>query len=118
MYAAVTKDGEVVAETDFCNGDAGEEIRFLRAIERGGQGGEDRVVLVGVISELGNRLGDQDVEPVERFGLVRVDVVVGFGEDSACGEACRGAENIGGAFRVQLLGGRRGVIDGDRASVG
>ena len=117
MHAAVAEDGEVVAETDFGDGDAGEEIRFLRAVESGGQGGKDRVVLVGIISELGNGLGDQDIEPVERFGLMRVDVIVGFGEDSACGEASRGAEDVGRTLGVQFLG-CRGRVDGDRTSVG
>lgn len=117
MDAAVAEDGEVVAETDFGDGDAGEEIRFLRAVERGGQGRENGVVLVGVISELGDRLGDQDIEPVERFGLVRVDVVVGFRENGACGEACGGAEDIGGTLGMWLLRGRGGV-DRDRSPVG
>ena len=118
MDAAVTEDGEVVAEVDFGDGDAGEKIRFLRPVERGRQGREDRVVLVRVVSELRDRLRDQDVEPVERFGLVRIDVVVGFREDGACGEADRGAEHIGGgAFGVQLLG-CWGGGDGGGASVG
>ena len=78
MYAAVAEDWEVVAEIDFGDGDAGEEIWFLRAVEGGSQGRENRVILVGVISELGDCLGNQDVEPIERLGLVRIHVVVSF----------------------------------------
>lgn len=43
---------------------------------------------MGVVAELGDGLGDQHVEPVEGFGLVGVDVVVGLGQDR-CGREAR-----------------------------
>lgn len=64
VHAAIAEDGEILAEADFRDLDAGEKIRFLRAIEHVGQGGENGVVVVGVIPELRDRLRDQHVEPV------------------------------------------------------
>ena len=37
--------------------------------------------MLGVVAELGDGLGDEDVEPINAFGLVAVNIVIGFGED-------------------------------------
>ena len=89
MDPAVAEDGEFLAQVDLGDLDVRKEAGLLRPIEDGGEGGKDSVVIVGVVAELGDRLGDQHVEPVEGFGLVRVDVVVGLGEDRCGREAGR-----------------------------
>lgn len=76
VNAAIAKDGEILAEGDFGDFDAGEEIWFLGAIEEVGEGGENCIVVIGVIPKLCNGLCDENVEPVQRLWLVGVDVVV------------------------------------------
>lgn len=44
--------------------------------------------MLGLGAQLRYRLCNQDVEPVERFGLVVRDVVEGFGEDGGRAEGC------------------------------
>lgn len=76
----------------------------MGSIEDGGEGGEYGIVIVGFVAKLGYGLCDEDVEPIQRFGLVGVDIVVGFGEDRCWCEAGRGPENMGcGTLAVELL---------------
>ena len=105
MHATVAEDGVLLAQADLRDFDRGEEIGFLGPIEEVGQGGEDGFVFVGVLTELGNGLGYEHVEPVERFGLVGIDVVVGLREDGRGVEEGGRAQPIGcGAWRLALLG--------------
>lgn len=68
---------------------------------------------MSIIPELRDRLGNQHVEPVQRFGLVGVDIVVCFRQDRVCHEARRGAENVRGrAFAVCFMQGREGGVNG------
>ena len=118
MDAAVAEDGEFLAQVDFRDLDVREEAGFLGAVEDVGQRGEDGVVIVGVVAELGDGLGDQHVEPVEGFGLVRVHVVVGFGEDRGGREAGRRTQHPrAGALSPWLLGGGGSGEDGGGADM-
>ncbi len=65
------------------------------AIENTGQGCQDGFVLVGIGSELGNRLSYQDIEPVQRLRLVGIDIVVGLGEYYGSRQAGRMSQNVG-----------------------
>lgn len=103
--AAVGEDGEFLAEVYFGDADGVEVVWAFVAVEGGVEGGEDDLVLLGVVSELGDCLGDEDVEPVEGFGLVALDVVVGFGEDGGGGEGGYGAEGGDGLFGLEAGGG-------------
>ena len=91
MYAAVAEDRKFFAETDFIDFDRGKEIWFLGSVEDVGQGGENGIVVVGVGAELGDRLGNEHVEPVQTLRLMRVDVVVRLAQDRCCGESGRWA---------------------------
>ena len=74
---------------------------------------------MGVGAELSDCLGDEDVEPVEGFGGVRVDVVVRLAEHAGGCKAGRRAEDVGGgAFGPELAGGvAGGGVEGERAAV-
>lgn len=76
--AAVAEDGEVFAEAEFCDFDLVEEIRSRSSVQSAGQRGQNRVVVLCVSAELGDGLSDEDIEPIERLGLMRVDIVVCF----------------------------------------
>lgn len=105
MDTAVAEDGEFLAQVDLRDLDVGKEAGLLRAIEDVGQGGEDGVVMVGIVSELSNGLRNQHVEPVEGLGLVGVDVIVGLGENSCGREAGRRTKHArAGALGPRLLG--------------
>lgn len=56
--------------------------------------------MLGVAAELGDCLGDQNVEPVETFRLVAVDVVIRLAQDGSDGQR-RGAPEDGGLFPVE-----------------
>lgn len=94
MHAAVAEDGEVLAEADLRDLDGRQNIRFVRAIEDLGQGCQNRIVVMGVVPELRDGLGDEHVEPVQRLGLVGVDIVVRLGQNRGRGQARRGAEDV------------------------
>jgi len=76
VNSAVTQDRKFLAKTDLCDFDIRDEIRFLGPIQDSRQTGEYGIVVMGIVSELRNRLRDQDIEPVQTLGLVGVDVVV------------------------------------------
>jgi hypothetical protein len=79
VYAAVAENGKFLAEADFRDFDSRQEIRFLRPIENISQGCENRIVMMSVIPELRDGLGDENIEPVQRLRLVGIDIVVGLG---------------------------------------
>ncbi len=114
--AAVAEDGELVAEGDFGDGDGGEEGRFLRPVEEGGQGSQDGGVGVRVATELGDGLGGEHVEPVQGLGLVGVDVVVGFGEDGGRGWRGGGTQDARGGAGTVAGGGGGGGGEGPVAA--
>ena len=117
VHAAVAKDWEILAEANFRDLDAREEVGLLRAVEDICQGSKDGIIIVGVIPELRDCLCDQYVEPVQRFGLMRVDIVVGFCQDSRRREARRGTEDMRrGAFAVSFMQIRERGVDGYRAA--
>lgn len=58
--------------------------------------------MLGICPELCDGLRDEDVKPVQAFGLVRIDIVVCLAEDGVCGQGRRVAED-GGTFLVQGL---------------
>lgn len=89
VNSTVAQDGEIFAQTDLGNLDAGDEIRFLSSIKNTRKGSKDRIIVMSVISKLGDDLCYEHVEPVERFGLVGVYIVVSFGKDGGCCEARR-----------------------------
>ncbi len=64
---------------------------------------------MSVISELGDRLRYKHVEPVQRFRLVRIDIVVRLSEDSGCGEPRRVPEDVRPLAVNFMRSGDRGV---------
>ena len=70
MNAAIAQDGEILAEANFGDFDAREEIRFLSAVEEIGKGCENCIIVIRVSPKLCNRLCNENVKPVERFWLV------------------------------------------------
>lgn len=70
VNAAIAQDGKILAEADFGDFDAGEEVRFLSAVEEIGEGCKNRIIVIRVFPKLCNRLCNENVEPVERFWLV------------------------------------------------
>lgn len=94
VNTAVAEDWEILAEADFGNFDAGEKVGFLSAVEETREGGQNRVVVIGIVPELGYCLRDEHIEPVERFWLVRIDVVICFGQYSSGRETRRGTEHM------------------------
>lgn len=58
--------------------------------------------MLGIAAELGDSLGYQNVEPVEAFRLVAVDVVVRLAQDGSDGQR-RGAPEDGRLLSVQGL---------------
>ena len=101
--AAVAENREVFAEAKFCDFDLVEEIRPRSSVQGTGQRGQNRVVVLCVSAELGDGLSDQDIEPVERLRLVRINIVVCFREDSAYRQRRRVSQS-GGALAAQVLG--------------
>ena len=101
MHTAITEDGKVFAEAYFCDSDTRQEIRLLRTIEDFGQGGQYGIIVMCVVPELRDSLRDQDVEPIQRFWLVGVDIVVGLGENGGSGQRRGVTQDAGkGAFSV------------------
>lgn len=94
MHTTVAEDRKVFAQAYFGDFDGGKEIRFLRSIENVGQGYQDCVVMLSIVPKLRNRLRDEHIEPVQRLGLMRVDIVVGLGEDSGGGQAGRRCRSL------------------------
>lgn len=58
--------------------------------------------MLSIASELGDSLSNQDVEPIQAFGLVAVDVVVCFIEDSRSSQG-RGISKHARAFSIEGL---------------
>lgn len=94
VHAAITEDWEILAKADFRHCDAGQETGLLRAIENAGQRRQDGIVVMGIVSELRDRLCDQNIEPVQRLWLVRIDVIVCLVEDRSCRQARRGSKHV------------------------
>lgn len=94
VHTAVAEDGEILTQADFRHFDAGQEIGLLRPIENAGQGGQDGIVVMRIVSELRDRLCNQYIEPVQRLGLVRINIVICFVKDSGCCQTRRGSEHV------------------------
>lgn len=67
--------------------------------------------MLGIGAKLRDRLRDQDVEPVETFGLVPINVVVRLAQDGRRGQG-RGVPQDAGALPIEGL---RGVAWGGAA---
>ena len=80
---AVGEDGKVLSKTYFRDRDFFEEVGFVISIQERGEGSENSIICMSIGPELGYRLSDQHVEPVQTFWLVRMDIVVCFREQ--CG---------------------------------
>lgn len=106
--AAVAEDGELVAEGDLGDFDVAQERGLTPCVEDLGQTGKHSAVLTGVCTQLGDRLGDEHVEPVEALRLVSLHVVVRFREDGAdAGATGAGSfpDDIAGALWAEGVGG-------------
>ena len=58
-----------------------------------------------IISELRNRLRDQNVEPIQTLRLVGVDIIICLGENRSSRQSWWGPEDMGGgAFAIELVG--------------
>ena len=96
MDSAVAENWEIFPQTDLCDFDTRQKIRFLWAIQYVGEGGENGFILMSIGSELRYCLRDQNIEPIKRLGLMGVDVIIGFGEyDWSC-QARRMSKNVRG----------------------
>ena len=79
--AAVAEDGELIAQSDLGDADLANPVRFAAGVQDVSETRQDRAVLSCISAQLGNRLGDQHVEPVQALGLVAFDIVVRLRED-------------------------------------
>jgi hypothetical protein len=108
---AVAEDGEVVTQRQLGDLYLVQEIRPDGAVQGFGERSEDGIVVLRVGPELRDGLCDEDVEPVERLGLVGIDLVVGFVEDGVNRECRRGGAKDGG-FLLGEGRGRGGWLSG------
>ena len=81
MHTAIAQNGELIPKVKLSDLDLGKKVGLLGSVEDVSQGVEERFLLVSVLSELSNRLRNEHVEPVQRFGLVRIHVVKRLRED-------------------------------------
>lgn len=87
MHPAVTQNRKVLAQADLGDFNGGQKIRFLWPIEQIRQGDQNGIVMLRVVPELRNGLSDEHIEPVQRLGLMGVNIVIGLGQNSGGGQA-------------------------------
>ena len=85
MHSAIAENRIFLPQVNLRDLDALQKLRLLRPVEQSSQRGQDRIIGMGVRAELRDRLRDEDVEPVQGLGLVRMRVVVRLRQDRGRG---------------------------------